>query len=751
MKSKITLQPLFRKFTAILLSNAILCSSYIQTLACGGWEESYEYYNLIADNSASMDPFGPYYLDGHSLFGRSDSPDNTVLYNVDAWQAYFGIKNSEAVQELIFNSEPEELIGLVQSIKTNGTIPSRWQNNELAKKLAQKPKAPVLDYLVFSKKCEPHFTQGAYWWEDVPPADTMAMQQLLQEGKALLKKTKDKELKMRYQYQLLRLQFYMHHYEEVAATYKKEFENKKWNNKLTYQAMNYDFGAHWRMANGQDSIPPAQKATLILKLYRVFQSCEDCAILHYTDLHYFDAADYMEAAAVIENPQDKIDLWMLASFRSVPTHVALDKVLAADPNAPEVQVLLSRMLQSAQGKRFQKSESTTADYFAVEEWNQSQFVLKKASINTKITDRAPFAFMLAYFDYMNGKYFKARTELENAAILNGDNTGSMARNIRVLRSLLDLEKWTAANLEKSHQLPAQLNEVMSINNPELTEYTFRRLEELAARNEKLEKETLLFASMYRSIQSNLNLSRIIILENSRDNIRQSGIERWIWQRNQLVPSTLHRWKGDAYLNMLKFEEAAVEYRKAGSSESLMTDPFVIRVVDCHDCDHKKYKGTYTRLSFSEKMIDLKKATAKGNANAAMEYANALYNLTDYGNSRDILNHNLATDNPEGPDTYYDMKPALAAYGRALQLYTDKENKARVLWMLAKCEQNDYYNQPDVGHSEYSYYNEPEVCVPKKNQEYRKNFAALRKNYAQTAFYKEAIKECSYFQHYVKAH
>ncbi|MBI1221804.1 MAG: hypothetical protein GC180_04290 [Bacteroidetes bacterium] len=750
MKSKLILAGILKRFTALLLSSAVLCSGFIQSFACSTEDYGPYYYNLIPESDNNWDPYAPYYSWGYSLFGRSDDPNATVLNNMESWQVELKSDNVEAIRSLIFESSESSLLQLISSIKDDKALPKEWENNPLAQQLKKNKKSPVLDYLSFAKKCEKHVTRESNWWENSEPSDETGMHQLLEEGERLLKKCKDKELKERYRYQILRLHFYLGEYQAVNAYYAQHFSDSKWNNKLRFQAANYDFGAAFRLAHKQDSMPPAEKASLILKLSNAFQNCEDCAITYFEDLHFFNAQDYFEAARSTELPQQKIDIWMLGSLRSIPPHVALDKILDIDPNAPEIRSIMDRMLENSQQERFLRYESTLTDYFASEEWNQICMALRKGSINKKATDRAQFSFLLAYFDYISGKFHQARKELENASLLPGSENLALQHQQRVLRSLLDLETWNSKILNNAHLLIGQLNEVLAINHPELTEYTFRRLEELASNNGQMNLERLLFASMYRDIESELSYPDILMLESSFKNQEKNVIERWVSKNQKLKMSTLMEWKGNTLLAMHRFEEAAEAYKQAGHSSMLNTDPLHIRINDCHDCDHRELPGHYTQLRFCEEMVYLNNEAEKGNALSAFQYANGLYNITWFGNSRDAISYHLQSEEETEHPSFYSMSLAYPAYERALKLTRDPEFKAKIHFMMAKCEQNEY-DTDGSNVSYHSYYGEDLPCDPIKNQEFRKNFLILKKQFANTEFYKMALKECSYFEHYVRVH
>lgn len=758
MKSKPILAGILQRFTTLLLSSAVLCSGFVQSLACAGGDYGDAYYTLIPEIENSADPYAPYYLSGHSVFGRNDDPDPTIKTNMESWQTALNSTNTEAINQLIFQSSETDLLALTQAIKNGEEIPSIWKSNPIATQLKQLKKSPIIDYLSFAKRCEKHVNrrQKSYWEEEMP-LDIPGMKALQEEGKKLLKKCRNQNIKYRYHYQLLRLHFFLGEYEEVGSYFAEHFSDMKWDNKLIFSASNYDFGAAYRLSQKKENPDIAEKAQVLLKLSRTFQNCDDCPILYFEDLHQFQAQDYFEAAKGVEDPQKQIDIWMLASLRSIPLHIALDKILALNPNAPEVESILGRMLHNSQRERFIKSEATTTDYFASEEWNQICFTLKKGSINKKADNRAQFSFLLAYFDYIGGKYHKAREELEASTVIPGSERPELKRQQRILRSLLDLEEWNSKKLERAHLLIGQLDEVRAIGHADLTEYTFRRLAELADQNGQMKLEKILFTSMFSDIETSLSYPEILMLEESYHNQHKGVIERWVWKNKTFGIDEVMEWKGDALLSMHRFEEAVASYELSGTSEPMLTDPFFIRLNDCHDCDHNEYRDLYTRHSFSKKMLFLNNDAKKGDAKAALLYANALYNITWFGNSRDAL-----TYHPKSMGNYYDtyinnevgnfysMKMAIPAYQRALKLAKGKEEKAKILFLLAKCEQNEFDTDGNEV-SYHSFYGDDIPCDPVKNQEYRQNFKLLKTQYANTEFYKMALKECSYFEHYVRAH
>ena len=133
---------------------------------------------------------------------------------------------------------------------------------------------------------------------------------------------------------------------------------------------------------------------------------------------------------------------------------------------------------------------------------------------------------------------------------------------------------------------------------------------------------------------------------------------------------------------------------------------------------------------------------------AMLLANAYYNITWYGNARAFYDCKV-----DGPFYYsanfYDNAPssmelATKYYTLGLKSAKTDEQKAKCHFMLAKCERNKYYDEKIFNNKDYrdgDHGTQPDFLA-------WNGFVSL-KQYANTQFYKEAIKECGYFKTYVR--
>ena len=215
------------------------------------------------------------------------------------------------------------------------------------------------------------------------------------------------------------------------------------------------------------------------------------------------------------------------------------------------------------------------------------------------------------------------------------------------------------------------------------------------------------------------------------------------------------------ISNLKFEEA-LKIDSNYLNEKVYFNPFNGLI---SGNNRKGKQNTLSVKEFLEKMIVIKNELDK-NPNSAMDnylYANALYNLSYFGNS------NILTTMYRSVYSFSDislqkekMNLASKYYLIALENSQKDEFKAKITYMLAKVEladfdinyakkDKDYYNE-DLDRFDleryWGYHNE-DIYVKYIDNKYGKYFDLLKKDYSNTKYYEELIKECSNLRIYQK--
>ena len=187
------------------------------------------------------------------------------------------------------------------------------------------------------------------------------------------------------------------------------------------------------------------------------------------------------------------------------------------------------------------------------------------------------------------------------------------------------------------------------------------------------------------------------------------------------------------------------YNVGGSYQG---DPFLMQINDYP----KNFSGKrYTKLTFAKKMADLELQVKNEPKNAAAYYqmANGLYNTSTFGNSWGLISYTWSSyDFGRKPLYYYDNDyvKALSAkqyYLKARDLSSDPEFKAQCTFMAAKCEQKKH-EQPDFS-DDYEARQKTYLSQLRENSYFKE-----MEEYRATAFYKQAVNECSYLADFIKA-
>lgn len=147
------------------------------------------------------------------------------------------------------------------------------------------------------------------------------------------------------------------------------------------------------------------------------------------------------------------------------------------------------------------------------------------------------------------------------------------------------------------------------------------------------------------------------------------------------------------------------------------------------------------------MDSIATANPKDAANNYLLMGNGFYNMSYFGNSRLFYDTKFVEDDSYGYSTteksneneiFYSTAKAKEYYLKAMSASNNKNMQAKCCWLLAKCEQANYYiHGSDIPQKENS-----DIFV---GEYYQK----MKTEYSKTKYYKEVIKECGYFAKYVK--
>jgi hypothetical protein len=233
---------------------------------------------------------------------------------------------------------------------------------------------------------------------------------------------------------------------------------------------------------------------------------------------------------------------------------------------------------------------------------------------------------------------------------------------------------------------------------------------------------------------------------------------------KLSPDFLTELLGTAYLREHNYPSAFATFKtlshrafaipkKSEWDEIQLGDPFVDVL---HDFPKKYDTGSqsmaYHKLVFAGTMSRLQRKVGTDPKNAAKYYykmATALYNTCMDGNSWGLISYEWIGYDRHEPKKYYyyadfvRSQTAANFYGKALHLSNNNEFKARCVFMLAKCEQQQ---EP---YFKINWREGKTTATDIRHIRDNPYFAVLKNNYSHTAFFKHAQTDCSYFDDFIR--
>jgi hypothetical protein len=200
------------------------------------------------------------------------------------------------------------------------------------------------------------------------------------------------------------------------------------------------------------------------------------------------------------------------------------------------------------------------------------------------------------------------------------------------------------------------------------------------------------------------------------------------------------------LNTAKTKEVYVSPEEAA-------DPFISQLPDYPKIFTKPKGKTYDKAMFAQEMASLEnkiKTDPKNAANYYFKMATGFYNASHYGNAYYLISYNWASDDYARAkrfsydDDYVRTITAGQYYLKARELSANPEFEAKCTFMAAKCKQKQIPAPEFIG------FGNPDAAYSKaeRNNPY---FTELETNYSKTAFYKQAVNECSYLKDFLKEH
>ncbi|GMT48536.1 MAG: hypothetical protein IEMM0008_0075 [bacterium] len=718
-------QKTLRIYAVILISVSLVCYSVSPLLACGPVDITLPFYSF----------FNP-----SQRLGQDDkSQDDNLL----EWKSFFKDKDTlKDIREVVYKIKIKDLQIVKTKIKKGGKL---FMINGLLRHLVSRKNLETVDYLLFAKDCEPHV--GTYGDWDEPKIDKKTMKTLITKGLKAYRKTKSPFLKLRYAYQITRLAHYAKDNQQTVKLYDQYAKPLKVKSIIKYWALNHKAGAFRRMKL-------YAKAAYLFS--RVYDLCPSRRISAYRSFLIQTDAQWKQALALCKSNREKATLYTLRALN--PENNALEEMNAVyrlDPTSRHLQDIatkqingLERELLGYQLKDFYPLGKKAPEEVRKRLNDMIQFVNKVKGKQTGY-DKTFWLVTLAYLDYMAGDLNKAR-ELINDLKGQYMSTKLMDRVYRI-DLLIQLTQLTKVDKQAENTLYRKVisdrGNIFYRNDMEW--FLFNLFEKLYKKQGEPGKAFSCNNNFYNLLVSPKidvinDLIKVMYKPNKtafEKDIFGGGVDRISKDQLLEIKGTLkladHKLKEAIRI----FKQLPESFRKSYKHFQIASDPFQVIF---SDYNYKPSGKTYTKLSLAEKLFELEQK-AKVDTRKGIEYyyllGTAYYNMTYYGNSWNAVDYYKSnyrsTDDPD----YVNYSRPLKYFNKVMKSAKDQELGAKAAFMAAKCEQAQFYSS-----KYYTFYDSNNS--KNQNKLFRTYFKKLKNTYSDTRYYREVIKECGFFDHYV---
>ncbi len=794
----------WKTFT-IVCSSAALVSFPQNIIGCGPEADPYDYYtSFFHPNLPESKGYNSFYYTGYNFLYDENEPAEPADLLAAEWAVYCGNPVTVADAKIFVNDfSRQDVYNLYNKIEknTNPKIPDSVLNNSMAVYFTTAKNLEALGYILYAKQVEPYVTGSTGSWEPVK-RDSLGMTGLIKNGQQLYKATKTDFFKLKYGYQLARLALYGNQYADAVKFYDNCIAPNPVSSVLQSMSMALKAGAINKLGNKKEAAYLYSKA---------FSASIAKRVSNYISFKWMmdaktDRNDYL---ALCKNNKEKADMLALFAIGSPDDELeTMKKIVALDATGDALEVLAVREINKLEEKYFtpllqnekggkQNIYSSSDELADVQIKNAGQELEKLAGFlhsvaaNKKNKNKGLFETGAAYASYMKKDYPTAKKYLESAktmSLTKKVNAQWMLTNLLV--TISGQAKIDSAFEEKLlpslqwllDEATAEVSVTKNYFDVSPWKKFYRNLmsDILAPRYHRqgdFAKETLCMGAAdfisagnggydgyYTNgidfLRNNLPSADVEQLYNLMNNKQAGKYEKYLLQHNVIKKADVIDYAGTAYLRSYDYARAISWFKKQTDKKSLLinTNPFVDLLYDQEEVLPGEEKFLTTKPAFAAEMQRQMQLAVTDKPNAAKHFykiANGMYNMTYYGHAWQLVQYYRGGSDgyyiPKNATAfqkeYYGCYSALQYFEKAMNASTDKNFKARCVFMMAKCSQKQLQSPQYYSFGNYDKYEAANKLYQSAFYQ-NKYFPVLTAEYSNTAFFEEAYNSCSYLKDFI---
>ncbi len=770
-------------FKKIIIALVLAASPFQSSIyGCMDYDPDQDYYNLFDQLLLKEKGLHPYLLTLYSGLYQTDeqAPDE----NIAAWMAFF--KKHHLFQG-VAREQFEEFL-----YKT----PVNYFHRPTYKYTAMLNKSEVgkevLTYLQYAKETEPYAQlaedNDSWWTTKRAKSPSEANYTILKnKGINLYKTCKQDELKLRYAYQLVRLAHYMRtENKDAVAMFNLYVQPLKQEHYIYYAALEQVAGALYNLGN----LPNANY------LYcQVFDHSDNRKEVAYNSIKIQDEVDWNATLALCKNERNKAVLYAIRGYNTFSNEMEeVENILNICPDSPYMRLLAIRYINKveravlASFSYYENQVFLQPSEELMEEYARTKEIIGKVMQNPNVGEKDFWTVYLAHLSFLCREYKQAETTLNSLqtsdpALLKQASRTRFCLYLTQLKSIGEQEEETIGDY-----LEADNTDIEFIK--EVVGHLYKQQNDHG--------KSFLTHNQISDLHDNPDL----IIINSLISDSEKENDRW-------ALTQLYELKGTYFLRTGDFKEAVKWYDRVDESyctidsiydyekgayfhpqpdqfngysgisplifsngfKRLFSVPAASQLTDQLYTNYEYLNKYQNKETLTKSLLKLEKESKNNNEKglcAAYLLANYYYNISPHGYYRNIPRYSSSNgyisyygNTNDFPDIKFPdfskeynyknfdnyplvisyMSKALELYERVVEYTTNRELKARALFMASSCVM-------DL-HVPNWYYSINSKTDKSDCEQVNIYFRKLAADFNDTQFYQEAVRECKYFEYYVK--
>lgn len=755
-------------------------------LTCGWAPDSdlYFFYNLFYQSNISNKAYYPFLRDESNTFYEGmDGEQGVDIHsgNIAQWQELLSGWSAEDVKKALFAS-------------TDAEFQSAWTRKQGAVEKSAKA------YMGFARKCSEAFAYRAeYSWQynQIKKSSPSDITNLLNEGMSKYQEEKNEQLKARYAYQIIRILHYSDQYQEAIDFFNNHGAAKAPSSEIDYYLLDQVAGCHYSLQDYE------RAAYMFLTVFEHSVDRKPSAYLSYKfcvdkgaeGKSYFkgndDQATYITIKSLRDfteelgglrellavSPNDKkLELLFVRALNGIereawPTNVGLSDIILPRLKSDELSQV--KELQQLATTIYNNKNTQNKDFWLLADsylsFLQNNIPTAKSKLDgvKSKTYTAQVNSLKHVYEVFSWKSIGPKEEAYLAGILSDLNTDSYyyltKQNWKhLIQDQAGHLYYKNGQLAKAFLTHNDIDKLRYVNSLELIE-DFEKLagqgtyngfeKQLIARTQST-TGTHSLAAYIKFIKGSYYLlhaqpgKALPYLENNPISA-QSGVGIASYVSARVFSNNIMECFGCDELEVMEdsvFLASVYSFIKPTFSKADLA--LNLLKLDSMTQDTKQWKRKLSHYLLANYYFNVSntgyfRGTLTGDGNCC-NYDFFPYRSGDRTSEeyiRDREGYNLYYVEGRKRTDYHLADNAYKHYQKVIENSTDKELNARCLYMMAKCELNQMYNQTS---NRYWYYKGEAGA---EELPYKKSFQKLKSEYQSTKFYSQIIEECSFFRYY----